>query len=169
MACIKNGGLGDEEAIDSFTSFCICFLFTISSYVHAEEKKSTARGIELANEARSAILIERDTGAVLYEKNANEKLPPASMTKIMTMLLIMEAIDKGELSYKEKVRASEYAASMGGSQIFLEPGEEMTVDELLRGIAIGSGNDASVALAERIAGSEEAFVEMMNKKRRSLG
>ncbi|MBY6268092.1 D-alanyl-D-alanine carboxypeptidase family protein, partial [Parageobacillus thermoglucosidasius] len=115
------------------------------------------------------ILIERDTGAVLYEKNANEKLPPASMTKIMTMLLIMEAIDKGELSYKEKVRASEYAASMGGSQIFLEPGEEMTVDELLRGIAIGSGNDASVALAERIAGSEEAFVEMMNKKAKELG
>ncbi|OUM92745.1 D-alanyl-D-alanine carboxypeptidase family protein [Parageobacillus thermoglucosidasius] len=149
--------------------FAPVFLFTISSYVHAEEKKSTARGIELANEARSAILIERDTGAVLYEKNANEKLPPASMTKIMTMLLIMEAIDKGELSYKEKVRASEYAASMGGSQIFLEPGEEMTVDELLRGIAIGSGNDASVALAERIAGSEEAFVEMMNKKAKELG
>ncbi|RDE31697.1 D-alanyl-D-alanine carboxypeptidase [Parageobacillus thermoglucosidasius] len=149
--------------------FASIFLFTISSYVHAEEKKSTARGIELASEARSAILIERDTGAVLYEKNANEKLPPASMTKIMTMLLIMEAIDKGELSYKEKVRASEYAASMGGSQIFLEPGEEMTVDELLRGIAIGSGNDASVALAERIAGSEEAFVEMMNKKAKELG
>ncbi|MED4906115.1 D-alanyl-D-alanine carboxypeptidase family protein [Parageobacillus thermoglucosidasius] len=149
-----------------FSSVC---LLSISINVHAEEKKPKTRGMELADEAKSAILIERDTGAVLYEKNANEKLPPASMTKIMTMLLIMEAIDKGELSYKEKVRASEYAASMGGSQIFLEPGEEMTVDELLRGIAIGSGNDASVALAERIAGSEEAFVEMMNKKAKELG
>jgi serine-type D-Ala-D-Ala carboxypeptidase (penicillin-binding protein 5/6) len=149
--------------------FASVFLLTISANVHAEEKKPKTRGIELADGARSAILIERDTGAVLYEKNANEKLPPASMTKIMTMLLIMEAIDKGELSYKEKVRASEYAASMGGSQIFLEPGEEMTVDELLRGIAIGSGNDASVAMAERIAGSEEAFVEMMNKKAKELG
>lgn len=145
------------------------FMLPISANVHAEEKKTNTRGVELANDAKSAILIERDTGAVLYEKNAHEKLPPASMTKIMTMLLIMEAIDKGELSYKEKVRASEYAASMGGSQIFLEPGEEMTVDELLRGIAIGSGNDASVAMAERIAGSEEAFVEMMNKKAKELG
>jgi serine-type D-Ala-D-Ala carboxypeptidase (penicillin-binding protein 5/6) len=149
--------------------FASIFILPISANVHAEEKKTNTRGVQLANDAKSAILIERDTGAVLYEKNAHEKLPPASMTKIMTMLLIMEAIDKGELSYKEKVRASEYAASMGGSQIFLEPGEEMTVDELLRGIAIGSGNDASVAMAERIAGSEEAFVEMMNKKAKELG
>ncbi|WP_374719757.1 D-alanyl-D-alanine carboxypeptidase family protein [Parageobacillus toebii] len=149
--------------------FASIFILSISANVHAEEKKTNTRGVQLANDAKSAILIERDTGTVLYEKNAHEKLPPASMTKIMTMLLIMEAIDKGELSYKEKVRASEYAASMGGSQIFLEPGEEMTVDELLRGIAIGSGNDASVAMAERIAGSEEAFVEMMNKKAKELG
>jgi serine-type D-Ala-D-Ala carboxypeptidase (penicillin-binding protein 5/6) len=149
--------------------FASIFILPISANVHAEEKKTNTRGVQLANDAKSAILIERDTGTVLYEKNAHEKLPPASMTKIMTMLLIMEAIDKGELSYKEKVRASEYAASMGGSQIFLEPGEEMTVDELLRGIAIGSGNDASVAMAERIAGSEEAFVEMMNKKAKELG
>jgi serine-type D-Ala-D-Ala carboxypeptidase (penicillin-binding protein 5/6) len=144
------------------------FTFTISAGVQAEEKAKTTN-IELAEQAKSAILIERDTGTVLYEKNAHEKLPPASMTKIMTMLLIMEAIDKGELTLDEKVRASDYAASMGGSQIFLEPGEEMTVDELLRGIAIGSGNDASVAMAERIAGSEEAFVEMMNKKAKELG
>lgn len=130
----------------------------------AEEKK-----VELVDEVRSAILIERDTGTVLFEKNANEQLPPASMTKIMTMLLIMEALDEGKLTYKEKVRASEYAASMGGSQIFLETGEEMTVEQLLQGIAIGSGNDASVAMAERIAGSEEAFVEMMNKKAKELG
>lgn len=126
-------------------------------------------GVELADQAKSAILIERDTGSILYEKNSKEKLPPASMTKVMTMLLIMEAIDEGKLTLNEKIRASEYAASMGGSQIFLEPGEEMTADQMLQGIAIGSGNDASVAMAERIAGSEEAFVEMMNKKVEELG
>ncbi|HZG60379.1 MAG TPA: D-alanyl-D-alanine carboxypeptidase family protein [Anoxybacillus sp.] len=150
--------------------FTFLFMFTISTGVQAEEKaKTNIPNVELADEARSAILIERDTGSVLYEKNAHEKLPPASMTKIMTMLLIMEAIDKGELTLTEKVRTSEYAASMGGSQIFLEPGEEMTVDELLKGIAIGSGNDASVAMAERIAGSEETFVTMMNNKAKELG
>ncbi|MBA2870059.1 D-alanyl-D-alanine carboxypeptidase (penicillin-binding protein 5/6) [Anoxybacillus calidus] len=153
-----------------FMMFTFLFMFTISTGVQAEEKtKTNVQNVELADEARSAILIERDTGTVLYEKNAHEKLPPASMTKIMTMLLIMEAIDKGELTLKEKVRTSEYAASMGGSQIFLEPGEEMTVDELLKGIAIGSGNDASVAMAERIAGSEASFVAMMNNKAKELG
>jgi serine-type D-Ala-D-Ala carboxypeptidase (penicillin-binding protein 5/6) len=133
-------------------------------FVAAEEKKS-----ELADEAKSAILIERDTGTVLYEKNSHEPLPPASMTKIMTMLLIMEAIDKGQLKMDDMVRTSEYAASMGGSQIFLEPGEEMTVEQMLEGIAIGSANDASVALAEKIAGSEDAFVKKMNQKAKKLG
>jgi D-alanyl-D-alanine carboxypeptidase (penicillin-binding protein 5/6) len=126
-------------------------------------------GVQLAENVKAAILIERDTGKILYEKNSNEQLPPASMTKIMTMLLIMEALDEGKLSMEEKVRASEYAASMGGSQIFLETGEEMTVKQMLQGIAIGSGNDASVAMAERIAGSEEEFVNRMNKKAKELG
>jgi D-alanyl-D-alanine carboxypeptidase (penicillin-binding protein 5/6) len=130
----------------------------------AEESK-----INLAENAKSAILIERDTGTILYDKNSNEKLPPASMTKIMTMILIMESIDKGSLTLEEKIRTSEYAASMGGSQIFLEPGEEMTVEEMLKGIAIASGNDASVAMAERIAGSEESFVKMMNDRAKELG
>ncbi|MEI2404414.1 D-alanyl-D-alanine carboxypeptidase family protein [Niallia taxi] len=130
----------------------------------AAEKSS-----ELVDNVKSAILIDRDTGTVLYEKNSNEELPPASMTKIMTMLLIMEALDQGKLKIDEKIRTSEHAASMGGSQIFLEPGEEMTTEEMLKGIAIGSGNDAAVAVAERLAGSEEAFVEMMNKKATSLG
>ena len=134
-------------------------------FAKAEENK----GVELAENAKSAILIERDTGTVLYDKNADEKLSPASMTKIMTLLLIMEAIEKGELSTKEKIRTSEYAASMGGSQIFLEPGEQMTTEEMLKGITIGSANDASVAMAERLAGSEEAFVEKMNKKAEQLG
>ncbi|WP_419956229.1 D-alanyl-D-alanine carboxypeptidase family protein [Neobacillus niacini] len=133
--------------------------------VSAEEKQST----DITENVRSAILIERDTGQILYEKNSNEELPPASMTKIMTMLLIMEAIDQGKLKWDESVRTSEYAASMGGSQIFLEPGEEMTVKQMLQGIAIGSGNDASVAVAEKIAGSEEAFVDMMNNKVKELG
>lgn len=144
-------------------SFFITTIMAPSTF--AEEKKS----VELVNDVKSAILIERDTGTVLYEKNSDEQLPPASMTKIMTMLLIMEAIDQGKLKWDEKIRTSEYAASMGGSQIFLEPGEEMTTEEMLKGIAIGSGNDASVAMAERIAGSEEAFVEMMNKKAKDLG
>ncbi|WP_026558929.1 D-alanyl-D-alanine carboxypeptidase family protein [Bacillus sp. J37] len=125
-------------------------------------KESTT--VELADKAKSAVLIERDTGTILYDKNSDEKLPPASMTKIMTMLLIMEALDKGQIKWDEKVRTSEYAASMGGSQIFLEPGEEMTVEQMLKGIAIGSGNDASVAMAEKIAGSAEEFVNLMNKK-----
>lgn len=138
----------------------------VTSIGGAEEKE---KSFELVDDATSAILIERDTGTVLYEKNSNEELPPASMTKIMTMLLIMEAIDQGKLSMNEKIRTSERAASMGGSQIFLEPGEEMTTKEMLEGIAIASANDASVAVAERIAGSEEAFVDMMNEKAKELG
>lgn len=148
----------------------LCFTVLIAAGLivpnaFAEGNKS----VNLAENAKSAILIERDTGTVLYEKNSNEELPPASMTKIMTMVLIMEALDKGELTLKEKIRTSEYAASMGGSQIFLEPGEEMTVEQMLQGIAIGSGNDASVAMAERLAGSEEEFVERMNQKAKELG
>ncbi|AOY04006.1 D-alanyl-D-alanine carboxypeptidase DacF [Bacillus subtilis] len=132
-------------------------------------KQDGKRTSELAHEAKSAVLIERDTGKVLYNKNSNERLAPASMTKIMTMLLIMEALDKGKIKMSDKVRTSEHAASMGGSQIFLEPGEEMTVKEMLKGIAIASGNDASVAMAEFISGSEEEFVKKMNNKAKELG
>ncbi|MDP4164581.1 MAG: D-alanyl-D-alanine carboxypeptidase family protein [Bacillota bacterium] len=153
-----------KRIVSIMAVFILYSVFSIP-YVFAKEAKSN----DLVNNVKSAILIERDTGKVMYEVNSNQKLPPASMTKIMTMLLIMEAIDKGKLSWNEKVRTSEYAASMGGSQIFLEPGEEMTVKEMLRGIAIGSGNDASVAMAEKIGGSEPAFVKMMNKKARELG
>ncbi|QSS98537.1 D-alanyl-D-alanine carboxypeptidase [Pontibacillus sp. ALD_SL1] len=141
----------------------IMTMFAPVSYAKEES------GPELVESAKSAILLERDTGEILYEKNSGESLPPASMTKIMTMILIMEALDEGKLKLNEKVRASEYAASMGGSQIFLEPGEEMTVEELLKGVAVASGNDASVALAERIAGSEAAFVKQMNQKVEELG
>lgn len=153
-----------KRLVALFMIACMISSFSIPA-AFAEENKNT----DLVSNVKSAILIERDTGKILYEKNSNEELPPASMTKIMTMLLIMEAIDQGKLSWKEKIRTSEYAASMGGSQIFLEPGEEMTTEEMMRGIAIGSGNDAAVAMSERIAGSEEAFVEKMNKKAMELG
>lgn len=161
---IKNGRFMVMKRIMPIVIAILLTLTFVIPSVSAEEQST-----QLVDNARSAILIERDTGTVLYEKNSNEQLPPASMTKIMTMLLIMEALDKGKIDINEKIRTSEYAASMGGSQIFLEPGEEMTTQEMLKGIAIGSGNDASVAMAERIAGSEPAFVEMMNKKAKELG
>lgn len=135
----------------------------------AEAKEAKEQTVDLAPNARSAVLIDADTGTVLFEKNSHEQLPPASITKIMTMLLIMEAIDEGKLKWDDVVTTSEYAASMGGSQIFLEPGEEMTVTDMLKGIAMASGNDASVAMAEKIGGSEEMFVQMMNEKAEELG
>jgi len=152
------------KRIISMVITTVILAFMLVSPTLAAEKQG-----ELVQNVKSAILIDRDTGTVLYEKNSNEELPPASMTKVMTMLLIMEALDQGKLKMDEKIRTSEYAASMGGSQIFLEPGEEMTTEQMLKGIAIGSGNDAAVAVAERLAGSEEAFVEMMNNKAKELG
>ncbi|WP_148629921.1 D-alanyl-D-alanine carboxypeptidase family protein [Bacillus sp. E214] len=153
-----------------YVSALLVVVFTLSMSVpsFAAEKTKTAE-LDLAPKTKSAILIEKDTGSVIYDKNKDERLSPASMTKIMTMLLIMEALDQKRITMEDKVRTSEYAASMGGSQIFLEPGEEMTVDQMLRGIAIGSGNDASVAMAEKIAGSEEEFVKRMNAKVQELG
>lgn len=124
---------------------------------------------DLAPHARSAVLMDFATGKVLWQKDAHERLPMASITKIMTMLLVMEAIDDGKLKLSDRVTASEYASSMGGSQIFLEPGEAMTVDDLMKGIAIASANDACVALAEHLAGSETEFVRWMNAKARALG
>ena len=118
--------------------------------------------------SKSAILMDVDSGQVLYEKNAHEKLPPASVTKVMTMLLICEALDSGKIKIDDQVQVSEIASSMGGSQIFLEPGESQTVDTLLKGIAVASANDACVAMAEYIAGSVESFVDMMNSKAKDL-
>lgn len=119
--------------------------------------------------AKGAILMDGNTGIVLQEKNSHDKLPLASVTKVMSMLLIMEAIDSGRLTYDTKVTVSEHSYSMGGSQVWLEPGEVFTVDELMKAVAIHSANDATVALAEAIAGSEEAFVNMMNDKAQKLG
>lgn len=128
-----------------------------------------AIGTKLDIKAKSAILMEVNTGEILYEMNADEKLPPASITKIMSLLLIMEAIDRGELSVEDVITASEHASSMGGSQIWLEPGETMTVDDLLKATVIASANDATVALGETIAGSEESFVAQMNARAAELG
>lgn len=123
---------------------------------------------DLGLNGKSAILIERDTGEILYQNNSNEQLPPASMTKLMTLLLIAEAIDQEKITLTDSVMVSEYAASMGGSQIFLEPSEEMSVEDLLKAVAVASANDASVALAEYIYGSEQAFVQAMNEKAKEL-
>ena len=117
----------------------------------------------------SAILIEQTTGKILYEKEAHTKLRPASVTKIMTILLIMEAINNGQINYDTKITCSENAASMGGSQIWLEVGETLTVDEMLKAICIVSANDCCVAMSEYIAGSESAFVNKMNEKAKELG
>lgn len=124
---------------------------------------------DLAPNAKSAIMIEASTGEILFQKNKDEKLAPASMTKMMSMILIMEEIENGNLKWDEIITTSERASSMGGSQIFLKAGEKMSVEDLLKGVAIASGNDAVVALAERIAGSEEAFVKRMNARGKDLG
>lgn len=124
---------------------------------------------DLAPTAKSAILIEASTGKVLFNKNENEKLAPASMTKVMSMLLIMEAIDNKQISLNDEITISQNAASMGGSQLFLQPNSTAKVEDLLKGIAVASGNDAVVAMAEKIGGSEEKFVELMNKRAKELG
>jgi len=129
----------------------------------------SAETVDLAPNAKSAIMIEASTGEVIFEKNIHEKLAPASMTKMMSMLLFIENIKNGNLKWDEKITASANASSMGGSQIFLETGEVMTVEELLKGVSVASGNDATVALAERIAGTEENFVKMMNERAKELG
>lgn len=134
-----------------------------------DKELDTTTSLDLAKNATSAIMIESSTGEVIFKKNENEKRPPASMTKMMSMLLIMEALEKGNITLEEEVTTSAYASSMGGSQIFLKVGEKMSINDMLKGIAIGSANDATVALAERIAGTEESFVKLMNDKAVSLG
>lgn len=137
----------------------LAFLFFINVY----------KAEELAPNAKSAVLMNYETGQIVYEKNSKEKIPPASMTKMMTLLLIMEAIDDGCISYTDEVIISKNAASMGGSQIFVEEGSKLKVEELIKGIAIASGNDAAVAMSEKIGGSLENFVAMMNDKCSEIG
>lgn len=144
-----------------FVLFIALFLFLPT--LKAEENNT------LAKSAKSAILIEESTGQILYEFNSHEKQAPASMTKMMSLVLIMEAIEKNVIKWDDMITVSENASSMGGSQILLETGEKMSVDDLIKGITIASGNDAVVALAEAIAGTEENFVKMMNDKVQQLG
>ena len=144
-------------------------LFILITPIIVYASETVSNELELAGNAKSAILIEQSTGQVLFEKNSHEKIPPASMTKMMSLLLIMESIDNGKIKLTDKVTVSKNASSMGGSQILLEEGEEMSVDDLLKGVSIASGNDAVVALAEYVGGSEENFVKMMNNKASKLG
>lgn len=142
---------------------CLFFFFLIIPFsVKAEE-------LGLAENAKSAIMIEYTTGEILYSKNPYEKLAPASMTKIMSLILIMENIENGKLNWNDTIVVSKSAASMGGSQIYLEQNELMSVEDLIKGICIASANDATVALAEKIAGTETAFVKLMNEKAKQLG
>ena len=143
----------------------ICFIFI--TRVNAENENISSDVINL--KSQSGIIIEADTGKVLFEKDADTKRAPASMTKIMTMLLIVEELEKGNISLKDEVTISERAASMGGSQIYLEKGSTATVEELLTTIAVGSANDSAVAMAEKIGGTVENFVVLMNKRAKELG
>ena len=144
----------------------ICFLFVFfllitNVYANNEEK--------LIENANSGILIEASSGEILFEKKKDEKVAVASMTKMVAQIIILENIENGNLSWDEKIKVSSNAAGMGGSQIWLQPGEEMSVRDLMKGITMASANDATVALAERIAGTEEAFVKLMNDKVKELG
>lgn len=153
-----------------------CFLLLFPIFIKAEEidnneviEENKSEEINLAQNAKAAILIDASTGQILFEKNSHEKLAPASMTKIMSMLIIVEAIDDGRLSWDDEVTASENASNMGGSQILLETGEKMKVEDMFKGIAVASGNDAVVALAEAVAGTTDEFVKLMNAKVQELG
>lgn len=144
--------------------FFICVCFMMQSVVVFAEGNT-----DLGLNAKSAILMEESTGNILYESNPDERLPIASVTKVMTMLLIMEAVDSEKISLDDMVTVSENAMSYGGSTMFLETGEQLTVNDMLKGIAVASANDGCVAMAEHLAGSESAFVDMMNEKAKKLG
>ena len=145
----------------SFADRSLCFQNT------AQEGTETGDALNLT--AKAAVLIENNSGRILYEKSKDKELVPASITKIMTLLLIFEALEKGKISLDDPVSVSNYAAQMGGSQVFLEPGETQTVNDMIKCISIASANDAAVAMAELIGGSETSFVKMMNQKAKELG
>ena len=161
-----------------FFTFSSCFagfaedtayVWSSTTNVSSSDVESSENADTLNLESESAILIEQSTGKVLYSKNEHEQLRPASVTKVMSILLIMEAIDNGQIALTDSVPCSENAASMGGSQIWLDPRETLSVDEMLKAICVASANDCVVAMAEYIAGSEENFVQMMNDRAKELG
>ncbi len=139
-------------------------LETVSDHLEKQDESGT-----LKVEAKAAVLMDADTGKVVFQQNAHKELPPASVTKIMTMLLVMEAVESEKVKLSDQVTISERAASMGGSQMYMEPGEVHTLEELMQGIAMVSANDACVAVSEYIGGSEEIFVEKMNQRAEELG
>ena len=147
----------------------VLFCLSGSMAVMAEEETGGESAGSVTVTAPSVLLMEASTGKVLYEKDADTRRPPASVTKVMTILLIYDALSAGKIHKEDVVTTSEYAASMGGSQVFLEAGEEQTVDTLLKCIVVSSANDACVAMAEYISGTEEAFVQQMNERARGLG
>lgn len=157
------------EKIFSFRGILLLLFFLVPFIKVTGAKAETATGSAVDISARAAVLIEGDTGEILYEKSKDTELVPASITKIMTLTLIFEALEQGKLSLEDSVSVSEYAASMGGSQVFLEPQETQTVNTMIKCISIASANDAAVAMAEKIAGSEQNFVKMMNEKAKELG
>ena len=142
-------------------------LLTLTAAVPLAGAVPADSGLSLS--CASCVLMEKETGAILLEDNAHEKLEPASVTKIMTLLLVMEAVDSGQLGLNDPVTVSSYAAGMGGSQVYLEEGEQMPVSEMIKCVTVVSGNDCAVALAERVAGSEGAFVARMNQRAQELG
>lgn len=160
-----------NKRIVGISLFIVIILFIqliVTNIAFAEEvQKGASTGINV--EAKSALLIEPFSGKVIYEKNSNEKFAPASVTKIMTMLLAMEAVDSGKIKLDDKITCSENAKKMGGSSMILDTGEVRTVEEILKGIAIASGNDAAVAMAEFLGGTEDSFVTLMNDKAQQLG
>ena len=149
--------------------FIFLRLLIFIPFINTKAEEVKENNNMLAKNAKSAILLEESTGEIIYEFNSHEKLEPASMTKMMSLLLIMEAIEKNVIKWDQMITVSSNASSMGGSQILLETGEKMSVDDLVKGISIASGNDAVVALAEAIAGTEENFVKMINDKLVELG
>jgi D-alanyl-D-alanine carboxypeptidase (penicillin-binding protein 5/6) len=173
VTLILKGGSKMKRNLKQILSFTLIFIFTIlilpvniANALESEDKvKSDGTNIE----AKAALLMEPMSGKIIYEKNAEEKFAPASVTKVMTMLLTMEAVDSGKIKLEDKVTCSENAKKMGGSTMLLDTGEIRTVEELLKGVAIASGNDAAVALAEYLGGTETDFVAMMNKRAQELG
>ena len=159
-----NGKFSPNRIIAMLLAIVLClpWAFTVSA-------EPSGSGEALSFDCKSAILMEASTGKILFEQNADEALPPASVTKVMTLLLVMEAIEEGRLTLDDKITASAHASSMGGSQIFLKEGEEMSAEDMIKSVVIASANDAAVALAEHIAGSEEVFVARMNERAAELG
>lgn len=145
----------------------MCMMFSLC-FLDVSAKEKTERGIDLAGNAKAVYLIENTTGKVIYAKNEKSRLYPASMTKMMGLLLIFEALNNDKISWKDEVTTSEYAASMGGSQVFLEVNETMSVKDMVKSICIASANDAMVAMAEKVGGSNDNFIKMMNDKAKEL-